>query len=687
MLELKDVSFAYYSRGLSIVPISMNGSDKKPLLEWQRWQTQHQTKEEFDDLPFEKANAFGVICGQKLNNGLFLGVVDFDLKNLEERVIEKGRRALKELPVTQNEETPSKGQHWIYYSNVKPKSVSVYHGEAALELIGQGKLCIMAPSQGYKLLNDKTPTVVQDLNTIFLRSLEKAGIETRVQQTSWFNREDISRRAYRAEDPPCILRLSQGTSEGQRNEWAIRLASYYLNFRKLRLYNALNTLKKWNSRNSPPMLDNELEEVCKSARDGEYVYGCSDQILRNFCNVDKCRFAPKIASTPLAAEDPTDSKEGADNESSASNPRSEHDSQATALIQMCLGNEEITLFHDQHNTPFARIVQECGTSILPINSRHFKYWLAGLFWESEDSAPKNDALNSAATILSARAIYEGEQFDLYNRIAPGLTEKEVYIDLCECRGRAIRVTAKGWEIVEHPPILFKRFSHQQPLPLPERNGDPWKLLEFLNIKEDDESTKLILLCTAISYLIPEIPHPILVIYGPQGSGKSLFFVVLRSMIDPSAVIMMTIARGDRELIQQLDHHWFSVYDNVSILPEWVSDILCRAVTGGGFTKRELYTDDSDITYKFKRCVGLNGINIAAQKADLLDRAILICMPHIPEDKRREERAMLEGFDSCKASIFGGFWTLWSGQCNCILRLSPGSSSGWLILRGGERRLQ
>jgi hypothetical protein len=292
---------------------------------------------------------------------------------------------------------------------------------------------------------------------------------------------------------------------------------------------------------------------------------------------------------------------GGEDEGETPTPRGD-ESQATRIVQLCT-DQEITLFHDQHRLPYARIVQECGTVIMPINSRHFKCWLARLFWESEEKASNSDALNSAAIILSARAIYEGEQFTLYNRVAPSLTGEEIHIDLCDERGRAIRVTARGWEIVENPPILFKRFSHQQPLPIPERNGDPWKILEFLNINQDDDSTKLILLCVAISYLVPQIPHPILVAYGVQGSGKTLLFVVLRNVIDPSAVGVLTIPKDERELIQQLDHHWFSVYDNVSSLSEWTSNILCRAVTGGGFTKRELYTDDSDITYNFKRCIG------------------------------------------------------------------------------------
>ena len=71
----------------------------------------------------------------------------------------------------------------------------------------------------------------------------------------------------------------------------------------------------------------------------------------------------------------------------------------------------------------------------------------------------------------------------------------------------------------------------------------------------------------------------------------------------------------------------------TFIPPWISDQLCRAVTGSGFTKRELYSDDNDIIYNFRRCLGFNGINLAATKADLLDRGIIMALERIPESKR------------------------------------------------------
>lgn len=80
----------------------------------------------------------------------------------------------------------------------------------------------------------------------------------------------------------------------------------------------------------------------------------------------------------------------------------------------------------------------------------------------------------------------------------------------------------------------------------------------------------------------------------------MFFKLIRSIIDPSALGVLTIPRNERERVQQLDHNWCCFYDNITYFPDWISDTMCRAATGGGFSKRELYTDDSDVIYNFKR---------------------------------------------------------------------------------------
>ena len=67
---------------------------------------------------------------------------------------------------------------------------------------------------------------------------------------------------------------------------------------------------------------------------------------------------------------------------------------------------------------------------------------------------------------------------------------------------------------------------------------------------------------------------------------------------------------------------------MSKLPEWLSDALCRACTGEGFSKRELYSDDDDVLYSFQNIGSLNGINLVVEKPDLMERCIIFGLEKI-----------------------------------------------------------
>ena len=60
--------------------------------------------------------------------------------------------------------------------------------------------------------------------------------------------------------------------------------------------------------------------------------------------------------------------------------------------------------------------------------------------------------------------------------------------------------------------------------------------------DGDETTKLSLICTAISYLVPLISHPAIVVSGPQGSTKSWFLRLLKQLLDPSSIDLLSAIR-------------------------------------------------------------------------------------------------------------------------------------------------
>lgn len=317
-----------------------------------------------------------------------------------------------------------------------------------------------------------------------------------------------------------------------------------------------------------------------------------------------------------------------------------------------------------------------------INHKNFKMYLSTLMFSIEEKVPNNEALNATINLISGKCLIEGKQCFLFNRVAPA-KNGGIWIDMSDQNWRAILVTSEGWSIENEPPILFKRYSHQLPLTLPVKLTDEQqkeyalKLLDYINIPSNDSSTKLAFMCAVISYLIPNISHPMIVLHGPQGTAKSTVFKLIKRLIDPSSLELLSLPKDERELVQQLDHHWFAPYDNLTGMPNWASDTFCKAVTGGGLSIRELYSNDDDMIYNFKRCVGLNGINPAARRGDLLDRTILISVEPIPNEKKKTDQELDTAFNKDKPYILGGIL----GVLSKALAIYP-----TVQVKGGYQRL-
>ncbi|MDD5054876.1 MAG: hypothetical protein PHZ00_01255 [Candidatus Peribacteraceae bacterium] len=328
--------------------------------------------------------------------------------------------------------------------------------------------------------------------------------------------------------------------------------------------------------------------------------------------------------------------------------------QADRLVEL-VWKKDVTLFHDHFREPFARIHIGEHWEVHRLRSKHFRRWLCALLWEAERKAPNTNAIASALAVLEGKACFEGPKTALENRTA--WFGDAIWYDLTNDNWEAVKVTAEGWEVVKIPPILFRRFSHMQPQVTPTKGGDIRLLQSFFNLAEPRFSD--LLLVYAVTCLIPEIPHPAPLFHGEQGAAKTTLAKMLRKLIDPSGIGTLSLPTNATELVQQIFHHWFAFFDNVTYLPDWASDALCRAVTGDGFSKRELYSDDEDVIYSFQRCIGLNGINLAAQKPDLLDRGIILNLERIGKAERKSERDIWDAFERARPAILGGMFDVLS----------------------------
>src|SRR5262249_20593555 len=148
------------------------------------------------------------------------------------------------------------------------------------------------------------------------------------------------------------------------------------------------------------------------------------------------------------------------------------------------------------------------------------------------------------------------------------------------------------------------------------------------------------------------PYAVLILTGEQGAAKSTMARLLRWLIDPNAAPLRSQPRDGRDLVIAARNSWVLAFDNLSYLPIWLSDCLCRLATGGGFATRELYTDADEVIFDSQRWVILTSIEDVASRGDLLDRAVILRLPAIPEEKRRTEAAFWVAADAARPAILG-----------------------------------
>jgi len=323
--------------------------------------------------------------------------------------------------------------------------------------------------------------------------------------------------------------------------------------------------------------------------------------------------------------------------------------QAARLIELA---NDIQLFHTPDGSAFARVAVDEHYETWLLRGSSFRRLLVLRFYQACRKPPGSQALQDAIGVLEARAQFESPQATLPLRVAE--FQGRIYFDLCNPEWQAVAISSEGWQMIDNPPVMFRRAKGMRPLPLPTAGGSINLLRSLINVGSDENW----ILC--ISWLVAACrakgPYPILILQGEQGSAKSTMERVLRRILDPSVALVRTPPREDRDLLIAANNSWVIAYDNLSGIPQWLSDSLCRLATGGGFSTRELYTNSDEVFFDVMRPVILNGIDHLAERADLADRALILNLPHIPDNDRKDEEHLYDDFERALPQILGALFT-------------------------------
>ncbi len=154
---------------------------------------------------------------------------------------------------------------------------------------------------------------------------------------------------------------------------------------------------------------------------------------------------------------------------------------------------------------------------------------------------------------------------------------------------------------------------------------PELLLSICNIDEEQIS---LLVANILSFFRDDINSPILVLQGSQGSCKSSCARIIRSIIDPDKIDLISFPDKEDGLIAALSNNDICLFDNVEKITETMSSKLCIAVTNGFVNTRKLYTDNTQVSINISSNVILTCIEDVVSQSDLAERSNVIHLERI-----------------------------------------------------------
>jgi hypothetical protein len=306
------------------------------------------------------------------------------------------------------------------------------------------------------------------------------------------------------------------------------------------------------------------------------------------------------------------------------------------------------LFHTTAGIAFANVLVDGHRETWPIRSKRFRGWLRRRYYQATGDAANAAEIRSALDLLEARAQFDGPQRAVHVRIAEH--GGHIYLDLADEHWRAVEIGLDGWRVTGDPPVRFRRPAGMLPLPEPQQGGSSESLNSFLNLASRDDF--VLIVAWLLAALRPGGPYPLLAISGEQGSAKTVLCKLLKALVDPNAAPVRSLSREERELMIAANNGYLLAFDNLSGLPIWLSDALCRLASGGSFAVRQLYTDDEEVLFEAARPILLNGIEDVISRPDLGDRAIFLTLVPIDDVQRRPENELWREFEIARPRILG-----------------------------------
>jgi hypothetical protein len=338
---------------------------------------------------------------------------------------------------------------------------------------------------------------------------------------------------------------------------------------------------------------------------------------------------------------------------SAKPPSPMQTSQASFLVD--LATSRCDLFCDPSGEGYASFVAAHATGqhreTHRLRSKSFNLWLRLLFYAERNGAPSSEAMASAVKTLMAKAHFDGDRRDVYLRTAP--LDGRIYLDMCDPLWRAIEIDVDGFRIVDDPPVHFRREAGMLQLPGPS-TIDPKKGIERLRevLRLRDKRDLVVIVAWLLAALAGRSPFAVMIFLGEPGATKTSAAYAVRSIIDPNASPLRAKPKDPHDVFVAATHSLIVGYNNLSSLPDWLSDTICVVSEGSGESRRELFSDADESLIIACAPFLLTGIENVVKRGDLAQRTLYVHLAAVPDAERQTEQTFKARFKRAHADLLG-----------------------------------
>lgn len=308
-------------------------------------------------------------------------------------------------------------------------------------------------------------------------------------------------------------------------------------------------------------------------------------------------------------------------------------------------------FHDDQDRTYITVLDgNDSESTFPIGSKECHLYIRKAYFEKTKGGLEQRQIDKIMGTLGAKAQFGGRQENACLRVGRTATGG-IEIDVGEKSGKVLRIQPETKIELIKPTRKFIRPTGFGEMAFGEGKADFHRIWEFINV--ESETDRILLSAWCLMTLNPDGPYPLLALQGEQGSAKTTATRMLKALLDPGIGDTRSLPSSEQNLFIAAQRNHLLSFDNLSGMRHEMSDALCRLSTGAAFASRQLYTNGGETLHEAKRPIMLNGIDDLVSKADLASRSVIIHLPVIPPNQRRDEKTLFAEFETTKASIVNG----------------------------------